>query len=153
MPRIVGTATQGSADAFVAASVATALLGNPTQAARVKMITLEFDRLGTPSAGINLEMCLSRYTKAAMPTIIDNDVLFKRKVIADFVTSGGGIIDSIMRQSFSEDDNLLIIEDPIYLLVDSNASSLAHVVQVAIDYELVKISSDERVQLLQLGIG
>ncbi len=75
---LLASVTQGSADAFAEASVATALQGLNNVAFRVREIFFE----APPGAirAINVlgfEASITRRTKTAMPTVNDRDVIAK----------------------------------------------------------------------------
>lgn len=151
----IGTVTQGGNDAYAVASFATALLGQTNQAGLIREIILEFPT-GTAfvlGALTNYELAVSRYTKAAMPLTSDNDVIIKRKVSANMTTSGAIAADMVQRYTYSEDDELLVVEDPLYLCIDSNNTGAANTGICRIGYTLERISQDQRLALLQLGLS
>lgn len=141
----VGSATQGSADAFVAAEISTALSGQTSRAARVREILYELPSIAGTSA--NVEVALSRREQTAMPLITDRNVIAKIKIDKSFTTSGLAEFQRILRQTFTEDDNLLLVEDPLHLVLDSNGTSAANTVRVRVGYELVNISANDRLQI------
>lgn len=145
---LVGTATQGAADAYVEAEIATALSGLNTVSYRVREILLEFD--GTAIAGDQdeLEIALSRRTKAAMPLVTDRDVIAKWTKGVRMTTSGTVENIGVVRLTFTEDDDLRIVEDPIYLQVDSASIGAALTISARIGYERVNISALDRLTLL-----
>lgn len=144
MARLVGTATQGSADAFVSASVATALSGQTSRAFRVNFINFEFTN--RPAAGSDFEVALVRRDKTAMPTSYDVDVICKYRQLYALTTSGAIMIDRTWQ--FTPTGDLLIVEDPIYLMIDSTSTSVSNNVVISLDYELVTISEVDRLTLL-----
>lgn len=145
---LTGTATQGSADAFVEAEIATALQGLSNVAFRVRELLFELPNVGNATGGPNIEAAISRRSKAAMPNITDRDVIAKIFHQANFTTSGAMNMERVRRLTFTEDDELLIVEDPVYLDVDSNATSAANTVRVRIGYERASISAVDRLTLL-----
>lgn len=146
---IYGTATQGAADAFVASQITTALSGSSGIAYRVRELVLE---LSSPSIVVggnaDLQVALSRRTKTAMPLISDPDVILKQSFTHRLTTSGRWVIDLIKRFTYSEDDELLIVEDPLYLCLDSDGTSAVQVCSCRIGYEQVRISDVDRLTLL-----
>lgn len=143
---LVGAATQGSADAFVQAEVATALTGQNQRAFRVGEILFE---LSTALAfNADLQAVLSRRSKAAMPALTDRDVIAKWDLTTKLTTSGAVVTSRNVRFTFTEDDELLIVEDPVYLIVDSTGTGLANTVNCRIGYTSVSISAVDRLTLL-----
>lgn len=147
MARLIGSVTQGSMDAFAIANIQTALTGQTRQAYQVKEIITELPRLGA-AAGSNIELCVSRRTKAAMPLISDPDVMYKIGTGVELATSGAIPYERIVRYQPPEDLPLLIVEDPLYFLIDTNATSLAQTAILVIEYDLVTISDVDRLTLL-----
>lgn len=148
---LVGTATQGGADAFVQSEVATALTGISTFAYRVRELIFEIPTLAGANLS-NVEVCLTRRTKAAMPNISDRDVIAKFKRQTLFTTSGSQNFPMIERFTYSEDDDLLIVEDPLYFQLDTNATSAANTAYVRIGYERVSISAVDRLTILTASL-
>jgi hypothetical protein len=149
---IQGSVTQGGADAFAVASLATALSGISNIAYRVRELLFEIPRMTIVAAG-NVEVALCRRTKAAMPNITDLDVIAKVKMGTELVGAAAGVAQEyVKRYAFSEDDELLIVEDPLYLAVDSNASTLTQTVYCRIGYERVNISAVDRLTLLTASL-
>jgi hypothetical protein len=142
--------TQGGADAFaISAAFDTGLSGQTQRAYRVRELLFEFPR---PSAGAitntNQELALCRRTKTAMPVITDKDVIAKVAWRVEIATSGAYLLDAVKRSAFTEDDELLIVEDSLYLAIDSNATTLTSTAYCRIGYELVNISAVDRLTLL-----
>lgn len=145
---LVGSVTQGGNDAFAQAEIATALTGAGNIAFRVRELLFEVPAV-MAGANSNIELCLTRRSKTAMPVITDRDVIakFKRQVIiagAAFAATA----ENVMRLTFTEDDELLIVEDPVYLQIDSNAMVLTQTGYCRIGYERATISAVDRLTLL-----
>ena len=145
---ISGSVTQGGADAFAIASIATALAGATRQAYRIRELEFEIPRPMVNVINSNVEVTLSRRTKTAMPVITDVDVLKKIKVCAEFTTSGAQNAESVFRFAYAEDEDLLVVEDPLYLMVDSLSTTLTQTVYCRIGYEVTTISEVDRLTLL-----
>ena len=143
---IVGTATQGSADAFKESEIQTALSGQTQRAFRVREILFELPNIGN-AAGVNVEVSLTRRTMAAMPNITDRNVIAKVTRQQNLTTSGAYIHDRVVRLTFSEDDELLIVEDPIYFQIDTASTTAANTGYARVGYELVNVSANDRLQL------
>ena len=143
---LVGTATQGSADAFVQSEIATALTGLSRVAFRVREILIEV--AGPITLSSEVSVAISRRTKAAMPSVSDRDVIMKQQLVGKFSTSGLVVYPGVHRYTYDEDDEVLIVEDPLYLILDSTGTSIANVVNARIGYERASISDVDRLTLL-----
>lgn len=144
---LTGTVTQGSNDAFAQGEIATALSGVTNFAYRAREILVEYT--GTPAnAAFNIEIAITRRSKTAMPVVTDRDVLLKWMLQSLFTTSGAHNFPRVNRFTFTEDDELLIVEDPLYVSIDSNAAVAAATANVRIGYERVSISAVDRLTLL-----
>jgi hypothetical protein len=143
---LTGSATQGSADAFVQAEISTALSGQTQRAFRVREVLFEHPLIA--GNGANIAISLSRRSKTAEPVITDRDVMAKVNVSVSLTTSGAFPLERVRRLTWAEDDELLIVEDPIYLVVDSASTGAANTVYCRIGYELVNISAVDRLTLL-----
>lgn len=147
MPRATLTATQGAANAFVEASLVTSLTGQTTIAWQVQEIVIELGAIEpAPGAGDDLEVALTRRSKSAMPNIGDIDVFFKHSESVGIVTSGAVFRPDIIR--YQPTRELFLVEDPIYIQVDSTGYASATTVVAEIFYELVSISAIDRLTLL-----
>jgi len=144
---LTGSVTQGSNDAFAQAEIATALQGISRTAFRIRELLFEFPGLGNANA-VNIELALTRRTKAAMPNVNDRDVIAKYRRQQVLLTSGLINYETAPRFTFTEDDELLIVEDPIYFSIDSNATGASNVAYVRIGYERTNISDVDRLTLL-----
>lgn len=149
---LTGSVTQGGADAFAQAEIATALTGVGNVAYRVRELLFEitnaqFIHVANSST---FEIALSRRSKTAMPLVTDRDVIAKFKSGAAQLTAVGEVTrqDGVIRYTFTEDDEVLVVEDPIYLVVDGTATTLTLTVAARIGYERASISAVDRLTLL-----
>lgn len=149
---ITGTVTQGGADAFAQAEVATALSGVTGRAFQVRTIEIELAS-GSLANGAISEVTLTRRTKTAIPLITDRDVIVKAKFLSLLTTSGAIRQDLVSRWSYSEDDELLIVEDPLYLQIDGTSTSGTYSAYVRIGYTSVSISQVDRLTLLTQSLA
>jgi hypothetical protein len=145
---LTGSAVQGGADAFVEAEIATALSGISNVSYRVREILFELNPLALSGAADVIEMAIARRTKAAMPLITDRDVLVKVSAGLNLTTSGSTIYPGVHRLTFTEDDDLRVVEDPLFLLLDSASTALTSTLYARIGYERVNISAIDRLTLL-----
>lgn len=146
---LVGSATQGGADAYIEAEIATALSGNTTNAFQVREIVIQFPRALTAGATLqDMYAGLWRRTKAAFPNANDRDVIISHGIAADISTNGGIDYNWIVRFAFSEDDQLLVVEDPIYFGFDSTGTGATSTAYVRVGYTVERISAIDRLTLL-----
>jgi hypothetical protein len=61
-------------------------------------------------------------------------------------------VDSVV-EKFFDDDEFLIVEDPLYAQLDSASTSGTNACQFALGYEEVSISADDRLELLVNSLG
>lgn len=147
MGRIAGTATQGGADAYAEGTITTALTGVSNRAYQVNRILVEItNAFGTCAGDSEIEVAVSRRTKTAMPTITDNDVLHKIGWVFPLTTSGQFAFAFV--QEYVPRGTILIVEDPVYIEIDSDSTGLTNVAAVAIEYDIVSISEVDRLTLL-----
>lgn len=160
MSKISVLVTQGGADAFVEAQLPTALDGIVDRAYRVNEISFEVltPPTGYPfgaAAAMDLEIAITRRTKAAMPNIEDVDLIKKFHFAAQVLTAVGAtpIFEAAPVWQPRGGQDILIVEDPLFVQVDSTATGNAFAVRVMIDYEVVAISQLDRLTLLTLSLG
>lgn len=139
--------TQGGADAYAVSSTQTGLDSNSGLAFLIREIVIEIPRVSLPIAG-NVEVALCRRTKAAMPNVTDRDVILKRKVGSELVTSGGIALELVQRYPYAEDDELLVVETELFFCVDSNATTLTQTILGRVGYTVERISAVDRLTLL-----
>jgi len=147
---LTGDVTQGSADAFAESEIATGLSGIGTRAYVVSLINAEWSPLAAVN-GAELEVALTRRSKSAMPTVTDRDVIFKRKFTYRLTTSGAVLVPSV--ESIAPADELVIVEDPLYMCIDSGSTSAANTFRLSISCTDRRISEIERLALLARSLG
>lgn len=152
MARIKGTVTQGGADAFAESEIQTALDGIVDRAYQVTRFLYEIPALQAV-AGVNVEMSLTRFTQASMPNISVNSLIDKMFEAVTLSTSGAGVYSRLIEHRFNPGEGPIIVEDPIYLQIDSNATSATNTGLVVIEYEIVTISVADRLALLQQSLN
>lgn len=144
---LTGSVTQGSNDAFAEGEIATALAGAGNFALRIRELLFEVPN-NSQASGANVQVVLSRRSKSAMPLITDRDVIAKFDRLYGITTSGAVIYEKVIRFTFTEDDEVLIVEDPLYLDFDTASTSASSTAYVRIGYERVSISAVDRLTLL-----
>lgn len=146
------TLTQGSADAFIQASIATGLTGLPTIAYQLTELLIEFGVAGTAqgvaAASGNWEVAITRKSMTAMPVVTEKSMIHKFKRGAAFNTSGLVIADALLRITWPENTGPVIVEDPFYAQLDTASTSATNVVELKFSYQQIKISEVDRLQLI-----
>lgn len=165
MPYLVSTLTQGGADAFIEASVNTGLSGITNQAIRILRASIEFDGaaarpFSAVAAQQDVEFAMTRRSKSSMPAITDQQVILKKHHGLTVGTAVGYFLqDSILTWEAPnveaeklDDGAILVIEDPVYLQLDSTATGYTLVGSVRIEYDTVRITTEDRIRLLELSL-
>lgn len=141
------SATQTIADGFITVPINTGLTSAGGAGYRLVQISAELPFLNNVQ-GSNVEFALSRANKTvAIPNILDDDILYKDKRYCAFNTSGGNIQDLISVERPADD--ILIIEEQIFLLFDSALTTIINSIQLKLTMETVKVSTDQRLSILQ----
>lgn len=149
--QLIFSAVQGAADAFVAATLNTGINVAANGAYRIKEIMWEFPTLNA-AASPNIEWALSRASKTSMPTLADDDILFKNKRVC-YQQTGVGFqwLENVLIYTPQED--IILIEEQVFILLDSNATGLANTMVGRLTVEAAKVSTDERIAILQSRIN
>lgn len=148
---VVFTATQGSADAFVEASVSTGLSGNLAFNARQFQYQLK-NASGLAGLGTDCEIqwSLTRRSKAAMPTLDDSDVIYKGGFVMAVVTSGIALLPT--EGSFTPLVDIPIVEETLYLQLDSTGTAATLAICVVMSVESDSISDIERLRIISRSL-
>jgi hypothetical protein len=140
---LTGTVTQGSADAFAEAEMSTGLSNVTRQAYRIRRIEF-YVPAGLIGADCEVGIQLMRKSTAALnPNSVACIAGWWRKV--ELTTSGMFAWDVFPNaQTYSRDEDLVIVEETLYLDVDSTGTSLSLTVGCRIGYETRTITENER---------
>lgn len=145
------TLTQASADAFIQASIATALSGLTKTSYRLALLEVEVPKpLPTPD-GTDYQLSLTRKSYTAMPTSMileKSNIFYWRRVNSANTAVGYAYQERVLRWSWQDDDAPIIVEDPIYAQLDTASTSLSNVVYGRIGYWQDAISEVDRLTLI-----
>lgn len=147
---LYGSVTQGSSDAFISGSIVTSLAAQTKLGYRLREIIIEIGAAGSSQgtvANANYEFAITRKVMTAMPVISERSLIAKWKFANVMTTSGMATRDQIVRWTFTEDDNLIFVEDPIYISADSASSSASNVFTCRLGVELLTLSELETANL------
>lgn len=141
------TATQGSADAFVEASVATDIV--PEDGLILKVNKLEFqitNSLAALAADFHIFWSLTRDTKTAVADLSDGDTIVSDAVVFALTTSGSSVIPTRFEYNYSS--GLYLVEPLTYLQLDSSSTGLSLVMDCRIYYEEVRATEVEILRII-----
>jgi len=140
-----GSVTQGSADAFATAEIATGL-ANANLGYRVRGIVLAWP--GPVETDADYIIQLARRTPSAALSLTDRTLLWTATRYIKLTTSGIFTYENPSIWLFPKDLGLLIVEDPIHILIDSTGTSLSNAASCRIFYEEEKLTPLEKVSAL-----
>lgn len=141
------TATQGGADTFVQASVATDIIPEDGLVYKVLGIDVQLSAaMQTITGDAALYWSFSRDTKSALCALSDPDCMLMDGVVMPLTTSGWIVLPAAYR--YTDMSALYIVEPTIYLQVSSVTTGLVNIVNARIYYEEVKMSEVEILRIL-----
>lgn len=147
---LYATLTQGGADAFVQATIATPLTSATSESCLlVREILIEWPGVNPVSAG-SFELALTRKSQSAMPLLTSTyqSLILKQMRRTGIVTSGGFIFEALTRIGYDTDNGPRIVESNIYAQFDSNATGGTNTAYMRIGYTLENISIEDRNAIL-----
>lgn len=148
---LIGTVAQGSADAFAEAEIVTGLANTPNTAFQVTDVVLQLAPvIGADSSS---EAAISRKSFAAMPTYADRAVICYEKQICELTTSGMDVYSPNVHFKWAPDEDMLVVEDPLYLEIDTNGTSATNTARCRIMYKSVRISEVDRLALIASSLA
>lgn len=145
---LLGQATQGSADAFVEAEIATGLSNVTRSAFRIRRI--EWYTPGVIGADSSVTMTLRRTSAASVSFLAANAMIGGRWVSTELTTSGMFTYEPFITIPYAKDEELLIVEETLFLQLDSTGTGNANTGAVRIGYEVRSITETERLSILSL---
>jgi len=142
---LLASATQGSADAFAQTTIPTGLnlIGN--LAYKINCVRW----FHTPLLAVDAQamiVTLTRRSKTAIATWTDPDSILYIAKNVELATSGA-FVDEYVGTWIPESD-CYIVEDYLYLQIDSTATTAANTARIRIEYESVRVTDAERNSLL-----
>lgn len=141
-----GSVVQGSADAFATAAIATGI-ASVNLGLRVRRIEFSIPYPAEVDSSIDVEV--TRRLPTAMLGLADRRSLIYRNYKMMLTTSGQVIWPQVIAHDFPKDFELLIVEDPIYLSVDSTGTSATSTLVARIYYEEVRLTDVQKLSALQ----
>lgn len=145
MKFFTGTVTQGSADAFAVAEISTGLANVSNQAFRIRQI--EFYVPALIGADSDIGVILQGKTGTALDFTGASFLAGVSKKM-ELTTSGMVSMEQWPNvQKFSRDEDYLIVEESVFLLVDSTGTSNSNSAVVRVGYETRSISATDRLTI------
>jgi len=146
---LVGTATQGSADAFVQASITTGLQAIGDIGYKIRRVSFFLPSLiGADSA---VFASVTQKSFAAFPT-------FNERSLVAFIYKGMELTTSGMTVDYNsgpsttfvwdDDMDMVIATDPLYLQLDSTSTAAANVAYCRIDYQEIRLTETQRLSIM-----
>lgn len=151
MTQLISTLLQGGNDAFVQTSLNTGLSASGTSGWKITQIQIEYITPLNIPVNSQIELALSRASQVAMPLLSEDDVLYKDILNFRIAASGGFIFDKI--QEYRPTEEIVLIEETVFLQLDSVATANANTAIVRVTVEEVKVSTAERIAILQSRIN
>lgn len=143
---LIGSVTQGSNDAYAIAEIATGLSNLARTAWRVRCVEWYVPAL--PGVDCNIQASLRRSSAAALG-LLSQAVISGVWRAAEFTTSGMSYQANFPNvQLYSRDMDLLIVEETLYLDVDSATTSASNTVGIRVGVESRTITENERLTIL-----
>lgn len=147
-----GSAVQGAANAFVQSNLLTGLVTSGTDALVVKQFTFEVPAIVVAAAGnTEIELVVSRASKAAMPNIFDDDILFKHKWTVN--VGAGGTYHQQPVVQFVPPYEIVTIEDTLFFDVKTLNCNAAITAYVSLVCQPASVTDSEKVGLLLTRIN
>lgn len=137
---------QGSNDAFVEQEIITGLSNVTRSAYRIRRLEFLVPQLPGVDAA-NFQLALKRISTASMSLAVGNALIAGCMRGLDFTTSGTVTQDLVIVYTYPRDEELLIVEDTLYLTLDSNATSASNTASIRIGYEVRTITENERLTI------
>jgi len=151
MPRLSMSTTQSAANTFTSTSQVTGLEGQTTVGYRIIEAVFESDGPSAIAAAADdFSFALGRQDRTAMPLVTDVDVLYKFSLKG--VNMAGTWVPSTII-TWQPDREIIIVEDPIFLMVETASIAAAQTVAGELFYEVVSISAIDRLTLLTQSLS
>lgn len=142
------SALQGAANGFIQSSMLTGLSPSGNDALLVKEIVIEFPSALAAAAAAIVEFdgTLTRASKAAVPNLLDDDLVYKYKYAAPVNATSTFIEPGVIR--YNPPLDLVIIEDTVYFQFDTNNLAVLGTAYINIICQPATVTESEKVGLL-----
>lgn len=151
--RLVFSLVQGSADAFVQAEIETGLQQvGQAYGYRVIEIGVKVSPLPFVDA-CYFDLTFTRQSVAATPSLNDRSLIWGYSRAVELATSGAYTQEQIVRWQPPDAANVIVVENPLYVQLDSGSTSIAMSATGYILYESVKLTDTERLSLIAQSLA
>jgi hypothetical protein len=140
-----GSVLQAAADAFATAELATGL-ANANLAYRIRGIVVAWP--SPVEVDSDCAVQILRRTPSALVGLGDRTLIYAQQRLMRLTTSGIFEYDIFTETFYPKDLDFLIVEDPIFLSIDSSSTGAANSAAARIYYEEVRITALEKVTSL-----
>lgn len=145
MKKLVGSVTQGSADAFAEAEIQTGLANVSNSAFRIRRIEWYMPALA--SADSEIMMSIAGRTLSAI-NLVAVSVLAGLWKKVELTTSGSPVYELFPNaERYDRDEDLVIVEESIFLQIDSTGTGASNSGSVVVWYEPRSITQTERLTI------
>lgn len=140
------TATQGGADTFVQASVATDIIPEEGLVYKITGIDVQINSgIQAISADCSFYWSFTRDTKTALAPLSDDDCLLLDGFCVSLTTSGQVYLPATYRYA---NLGLYLVEPIVYVQLSTTATGITNAINTRIYYEEVKMSEVEILRIL-----
>jgi hypothetical protein len=151
--QLIATVTQGAANGFIQGTINTGLSATLNTGYKLTQIDVEWpDLLPAGATALIREYSLTRASKASVPALSDDDVLWRDKT---FILPIGAAYSIVLDQLTSErpSDDILLIEEQIYIGFKTLNCTLAGSLIIKLTVEPVKVTDSQRIAILQSRVN
>jgi len=151
---LAASVVQGSADAFAETEFQTGLSNVTRQAYRIRRI--EWYVPAPIGADSNIAMCLRRNSSASLSTLVGNPMIAGFDQTMELTTSGMVLIPKMgpmLVNTYAKDEELLVVEESLFLQIDSTGTSASNTGFIRVGYETRAITENERLSIQALTAG
>jgi len=148
---IAFSGVQGSADAFVQVTVPTAVAPENGFVLELEEVIISLDVVsGINSYAPNIDYCLTRASKAAIPVMTDNDIIAKGRIVSFGVNTATaasvGLVESPINLQFT--GRQIIAAQSVYFQFDSTGFAGATSFSGRIYYRQLAMPKDRILEVL-----
>lgn len=144
---LAASVTQGSNDAFAQSEFNTGLSNVTRSAFRIRRIEWFMPQI--IGADSNVDLVLRRNSASAVTfySTEANPVIGAKRFVCELTTSGMSVVSQVQVDTYDRDLDLLIVEEQLYLNIDTNGTSTTNTGVIRIGYEVRTITENERLSI------
>ena len=149
MKTLLATATQGSADAFVQASVVTGLQAIGDIGYKIRRV--QFGLPAPVEVDSAVYVSVTQKSQTATPGINDRSLIAAIYRHVKLTTSGLIVYETAGPSNifrWDDDEDMIIATDPLYFQLDSDTTSAANAATLRIDYQEIRLTETQRLAIM-----